>query len=351
MIRLAISSAIVFSLFVGCSGPNQSIGDGPFSGQTLSVFNWSDYIDPTVVEEFERRTGARVQYDTYSSDSELEAKLLTGNSGYDVIFPSDRSLPMLLKKQLIAKLDLKKIPNRRHIHPRYLTTPADPQGEYAVPYFTGAVAVVINSDHVSGNVHSWDVLFDPRYKGRITMFDDPETVVATVMLKLGFPMNSTEPEHLAAVQRLLIEQRGLVQAYTTDDFKERLIRGDAWVAFGWSGDLLQARGEKPEIRLVLPEEGTMLFIDAMCVPATSKHFELAHAFIDFLHEPEIAAKNAVFVRFATPNRAARELLPDDLRNDPTVYLPDAYADRCQWLKDKGPEIEKIERLWQAVRNP
>lgn len=352
MKQLAILFTVLLACLAGCSNPQGSAtGSGPFAGQTLAVFNWSDYIDPEVIEEFERRTGARVQYDTYSSDAELEAKLLTGNSGYDVIFPSDRSLPMLLKKRLIAELDLERIPNREHVDPRYLTLPADPRGEYTVPYFTGSVAVGINTEHVTGDVRGFDVLFDPRYKGRITMLDDPENVVAIVLVKLGLPMNSTDPEHLAKAEQHLIAQRDLVQAYTTDDFKERLIRGDSWVALGWSGDLLQARAENPYIKLVLPEEGTMLWVDTMCVPATSKNVELAHAFIDFLNEPEIAAQNAAFVRYATPNRAARELLPDDLRDDPTVYLPESYADRCHWLQDKGPQIEHIERLWQAVRNP
>jgi len=292
-----------------------------------------------------------VQYDTYSSDSELEAKLLTGNSGYDVIFPSDRSLPMLLKKQLIAKLDLSQLPNRRHLDPRYLSTPADLLGEYMVPYFTGSVAIGVRTDRVSDDVRGFEVLFDAKYKGRITMLDDPEHVTALAMLYLGRPVNSTEHDDLQDAQRLLAEQRGLVQAYTSDDYKERLIRGDTWVALGWSGDLLQAQGEDETIRVVLPEQGTLLWVDAMCIPIASRRSDLAHAFIDFLHEPRRAAQNAEFVRYATPNLAAQELLPEDLRSDATVYPSDEYLGRCQWLRDKGAQIEQIERMWQAVRNP
>ena len=339
-------------LLAGCSGPRQpSAGDRKFERQTLNVFNWSDYIDPALIEEFEKRTGARVQYDTYASDAELEAKLLTGNSGYDVIFPSDRSLPLLIKKQLIAKLDREKLPNLRHIDPRYVAAPFDPKGEYAAPYFTGTVAVGIRTDHVTAEVKGFEVLFDPRYKGHITLLDDPEHVVAMAMLYLGHPMNSTEPKHLEDAERLLVKQRDLVQAYTSDDYKERLIRGDTWVALGWSGDLLQARREDAKINVILPESGTMLWVDAMCLPATSKRGDLAHAFIDFLLEPENAAKNATFVRYATPNLAGQKLLEDELRSDPVVYLSDSMADRCQWLKDRGAEVEKIERVWQAVRNP
>jgi spermidine/putrescine-binding protein len=219
-----------------------------------------------------------------------------------------------------------------------------------VPYFWGTVAVGIRTDKITEPVEGFSVLFDERYKGRITMLDDAENVVATVLLHLGHPMNSTDDNHLAEVQELLKKQRPLVQAYTSDAFKEKLINGDAWVVLGWSGDILQAAAENDSIRAVVPATGTMIWVDAMAIPKDAKNTRLAHEFINFLLEPEVAGQNANFVRYASPNTAAREHMAKDLLDDPAVYPSQEVLERCQWLKDKGPGIAKIERVWQQVRN-
>jgi spermidine/putrescine-binding protein len=321
----------------------------PYAGQNLNVFNWSDYIDPELIPEFQSRTGATVQYDNYSSESELETKLLAGGAGYDVIFPSDHSMAPLVAKQLLANIDKALLPNWKHLDPKFLGAPYDPENRYSAPYFWGTVAVGIRTDHVTDPVKGFDVLFEERYKGRITMFDDAENVVATVLLYLGYPMNSTDDEHLAKVKEVLIKQRPLVQSYTSDAFKEKLIKGEAWVVLGWSGDILQAAGENENIRAVVPETGTMIWVDAMAIPKDAKNKRLAHEFINFLLEPEIAARNANTVRYASPNVTAREYMTKDLLDDPAIYPPQEILDRCQWLKDKGSDIAKIERLWQEVR--
>jgi spermidine/putrescine-binding protein len=162
-------------------------------------------------------------------------------------------------------------------------------------------------------------------------------------------MNSLDPAHLARAQQLLIDQRPLVQAYTSDSYKERLISGDAWAALGWSGDLMQAADEGENIAVVVPEKGTMIWIDSMAIPKAAPNPELAHRFIDFLLRPEIAAQNAEYVSYATPNATARQLLPAELRDDPVIYPPAKVVDRCQWLASRGAEIVKVEAVWREVR--
>jgi spermidine/putrescine transport system substrate-binding protein len=336
--------------FTGCSPPSAGLAAGkPYAGQTLNVFNWSDYIDPELLAEFERRTGARVQYDTYSSDAELETKLLSGGGGYDVIFPSDRSLPMLIKKDLLAKLDKSLLPNWQGLDPKFLNTPPDPGSQFIAPYFWGTLAVGVRTDKIAAPGTGFETLFDERYQGHITMLDDPEHVVAVALLHLGYPLNSTEDAQLAAAQELLVRQRPWVSAYTSDDYKERLIKGEAWAVLGWSGDILQARKEQPNIRAVVPASGTLIWLDGMAILKNAKQPRLAHEFVNFLLEPEIAARNADFVNYATPVLAAKDKIKKELRNDPAVYPPSELLDRCQWLQDRGAAIEKIENLWQQVR--
>jgi len=297
-------TAILFlvGVFAGCTTKAQPTAEQPHAGKVLYVFNWSDYIDPDILDEFEQKTGARIVYDNYSSDAELEAKMLTGSSGYDVVFPSDRSMPVLLKKQVLAKLDKSLLAQYDVLDPRYLGAPFDPKNVYVVPYFTGTLAVAVNEEHVAATaLTGFEVLFDSKYRGHITMLDDPEHNVAAALLRLGKPLNSLDDMDLADAQKLLMDQKSLIQAYTSDDYKERLIRGETWVALGWSGDLLQAKRENEKIRVLVPPTGTMIWMDGMAVAKDSKQKELAHAFIDFLLTPEVAVRNAVFVQYASPN--------------------------------------------------
>jgi len=383
----------------------------------LNVFNWSDYIHEDVIAQFEEKTGCTVIYDNYSSDSELETRLATAAGSYDVVFPSDRALAALLAKQLLQPVDHERLMNYRHLDPQFLSPPVDPENRFSVPYFWGTLAVGVRVDRTTrsvGEVRShaeldgvlevksahnegltvdsphpqplspstgrgepvfgsyvpttgWEALFDPKYRGRITMLDDMENVVAAALSHLGFGLNSVEPDHLAATRALLSEQRPLVQAYTSDSYRERLISGEAWVALGWSGDLLQAdavlremqesgvreqgtgdRGQA-RVRTIVPMSGTMLWFDSMVIPAAARNVELAHRFIDHLLDPAIAALNAVKVNYATPNLTARSLLPREILADETIYLPSDVLGRCAWLQNRGADIERIERVWRVVR--
>jgi spermidine/putrescine-binding protein len=334
---------------LGCG--RGSGGDGPYAGQVLHIFNWSDYLDPELVAEFEKRTGATVRQDNYSSDAELESKLLVGSSSYDLIFPSDRTMPVLRRRGQLAEIDRDLLPNWKNLDPQFLGRRFDPTNSYSVPYFWGTVAVGVRTDHVREPVHGFEVVFDERYKGRIVMLDDMEHAVAIALLHLGLPMNSTAEADLARARQLLEKQRPLVQAYTSDSetVKRKLIQGEAWVAVYWSGDILQTRDQQPRVRCVVPASGTMIWVDSMAIPRGAQNPRLAHAFIDFLLEPDIGARNANFVKYPTANRAARERIDPSLRDDPAIYPPKEILDRCQWLEDRGPAIARIEEVWQSIR--
>lgn len=346
--RTMLGLAILLLTFAsGCkqdSDPNL-----PYSGQTLQVYNWSDYIDKDLISEFEKRTGAKVNYTNYSSDSDLEGKLLTGGGPYDVVFPSDRSMTLLVKKNLLAELDRQQLPNWKNLDPKFLGRRFDPKNRVSVPYFWGTVAIGIRTDHVKEPVQGFEVLFDERYKGRITMLDDPEHVVAIALLHLGLPMNSTEPADLAKAKALLQKQAPLVQAYTSDGFKEKLIKDEAWVVMGWSGDILQARDEEKNVKAIVPASGTLIWVDSMAIPKNAANPRLAHEFINFLLDAQISGRNANFVKYASPNQAARAHIDAKFLNDPVIYPPAKVLERCQWLEDRGPAFARIEEIWKQIR--
>ena len=342
----------------GCRREETSASGGK---RRLMVFNWSDYIHEDAIAQFERKTGCSIVYDNYASDSELETRLATAAGGYDVVFPSDRAMSALLAKGLLQPLDRERLPNFRHLDRQFLAPPVDPKNEYSVPYFWGTLAVGVRVDkiEIAGNgagQGGLEPLFDPNNRGRITMLDDMENVIAAALSHLGLPLNSVDDEHLAKAQELLCEQRPLVQSYTSDAYRERLISGEAWGALGWSGDFLQADTELQKsgppgarIKTIVPANGTMLWFDSMAIPKAAANIELALAFINHLLDPEIAAINAQHVNYATPNLAAKALLPPQVLADESVYPSAETLGRCALLKNRGRDIERIERVWRIVR--
>lgn len=339
---LIAGGAALSSVFAGCRMASR--GD-----RVLRIFNWSDYIAPQLVEHFSQLHDCQIVYDNYASDAELETRLATGGGGYDLVFPSDRALVPLLAKQLLQPLDKSRLAAMRHLDPRFLGIPADPTNHYSLPYFWGTLAIGIRSDQVQPRPDSFGVLFDHRYRGRITVLDDLEATIGAALMHLGHSLNSVDPQHLAAAAQLLRAQRPLLQAYTSDSYKERLIAGEAWVALGWSGDLVQASQEDPRIDVIVPRGGTMLWVDSMAIPRAARRPDLAHAFIDFLLDPQVARDNALAVGYATPNTAARRLLPAQMQDDPRIYPPAEVLQRSQWLAYRGPQIARLEAVWRQVR--
>ena len=322
---------------------------GRLGADTLRIFNWSDYCDPEIIPQFERETDCTVIYDNYSSDAELETRLATGGGAYDVVFPSDRAMHALLAKNLLRELEHSALPNFRHLDAQFLSPPVDPGNRFSVPYFWGTLAVGIRTDKCLRTAAGFEPLFDDGNRGRITMLDDLENTVAAVLLHLGLPLNSVEPAHLQKARQLLLEQKPLLQAYTSDSYKERLISGDAWAALGWSGDLSQAAREEARIAVVVPRQGTMMWLDSMVIPRAARNAALAHRFINFMLSPETAERNALAVQYATPNATARARLPQSMLSNESIYLPAATLAQCDWLRNRGPLIERVEAIWREVR--
>src|SRR5437870_3922660 len=344
------ATIIVFFMFAGlaaCSpGGNEQ---GKARPVTLHLFTWSDYTEETVVKEFERRFGVKVVTDTFGSNEELLAKLQGGAAGYDVVVPSDYMVSILIKQGLLAELDHAKIPNLAHVYKHLKGLYYDPQNTYSVPYLWGTTGIGYNADLVTPPPTSWKVLWDQRYKGKISLLNDEREVFGMALRAAGEALNATQPAKLEAAKARLMAQKPLIKTYTSENYDQLLVSGEVALAHGWSGTVLRAAAEKPSIKYVIPKEGGTIWQDNLCVLKTSTHKSEAMAFINYLLEPAVAARISTKVKYASANEAARTFLPKELATNPVVYPPKSTIERLDWIKDVGDAIKLYDRAWTELK--
>jgi len=332
--------AAPFALARGQAGRGETV---------LNLYIWSNYIAPETLAKFEQRHGVRVNVDLYDSNEAMLAKLQAGNAGYDVICPSDYSLQVLIAQGLLRPLDRAALRHLVNIDPLFLDRPFDPGNRFSMPYFWGTTGIAYNRRRVTVPVESWGVLWDPRYRRRVLMLDDPREAFMAALKWKGHSLNTTDPDVLARARDLLIAQKPLVRAYNSTNFEDVLLSGDVWLAQAWNGQIAKAMDQDPDIAYVIPREGATLFIDNLAIPADARQVELAHAFIDFTMEPEIAAEICRTMRYSSPNRAALPLLPEDLRRDPAVFPPREVLDRLETVQDVGEATVTFDRMWTEIK--
>ncbi len=330
-------------LGAGCGGP----------ARQLTVYNWGDYLAPEVMERFAAlQHGAAVTQDFYLSEAELFAKLKAGAS-YDVCVPLDYQLSRLQQHVFVRELDLKLLPGVQQLDDKFppWRARADRGGAcYAIPYLWGTTGIGYDSDKITSPPTSWKALFDLRHAGKISVIDSKGDVFDQAQLAAGLGINSTDKEQIQGrIFPMLKEQKRILRAYDSNPARA-LVSGETWIAQIDSGDLMRASKTKPSLRYVIPEEGAALWVDYLVIPAKAGQSALSHAFIEFLLDPEIAALNANFLHFATPNRAARERgLVTDL-NDPQVYPPAKLMPKLhvseQWF---GETENLVDKLWLELR--
>ncbi|HEV8662791.1 MAG TPA: spermidine/putrescine ABC transporter substrate-binding protein [Candidatus Methylomirabilis sp.] len=342
--RFGTAVAALF-LLAGCGQ-----GGGPRAGldPTLTLFNWAHYMDPAVLEDFTKEFGVKVTLESYVSNEELLAKLQGGTGGYDIIVPSDYMVATLREQGLLEPLEVERVPNLKHIEPAFRDGPFDPGPAHCAPYLWGTTGIAYDSERVPAP-DSWRVLWESRYRGRISMLSDPRETIGAALKALGQSLNSTDPKTLRAAADLLRRQKPLVKVYTSDTYAELLLAGEVWLAHAWSGDVARVAQEKPSLKYVLPKEGSTIYMDHLCIPKGAPHKKTAEALINYLLRPEVAARLVTFTRHPSPNEGARALLPPALLNDPTV-LPSAEARaRLEWMQDLGETTRLYDRLWAELR--
>ncbi len=315
----------------------------------LNVYNWSEYIAPQSLSTFEQEFGVRIHYSIYESNEELLSKVFSGNSGWDVIFPSHYFLKPLRENDLLTPLDPAQLPLLNNLAEEMQHPAWDPSLDWGVPYMLGA-AGIIHQRTVPAVEQSWDLLWREELLGKVTMLDDPADTIGAALLKLGLPLNSTEPAALQSAKDALIAQKRILRAYLNSEARQQLVAGDLQASHLWTTTSLLAMAESEQLMFYYPREGFARYADCAVILKESDRRDLAHQFLNFLMRPQIAAANAAEALTTTANQAARAFLPEELRNS-TALFPDAGTlARGQWFEPMPPEAQRLrDRIWTEVK--
>ncbi len=327
------------------------------SKRTLYVFNWTDYIAPELIQEFEKKYDCKINYDTYNSNENMLTKLMTSQAPYDIIVPSGDHVSILAQKGLLEPLDKSKLKNYANLNQVILQKAQqfDANNQYSIPYFWGTCGLIYNKKYMPEaemkNV-SWQIIGDKRFAGKknITMLDDAREVLGVSLIANGFEPNNLSPESLYKAYKTLLTWDKNISQYDSDSFKNEVQDGTIWFGQAYNGDALQVMQENPNVGFALPKEGSTLWIDFLVIPKNSENKELAYQFIDFLLSASAAKENALFVQYASPNQAAFELLPEEIRLNKNIYPDNEYLEKCFLLLNVGEEVLKVDKIWQEIRN-
>ncbi len=344
------------------SGPPASASGSP-SGSAAAVqtegalymYNWADYIAEENIETFKERYGITDwTYDIYPSNEELLTKLQGGATGlYDVAAPTAEFVPALVEGNFIQKIDWSKVPNQQYINEKFKKLWWDPNDEYQLPKDWGTTGISVRTKVVTEEVNTWKRFFEvaPNYSGRIIMVDSPGDVMTAPLKALGYSLNSVDPTELGEARELL---RGLaphVLALNSDTYEEPLRDEQAVLGLTWTGgiDELIADPATADTKYIIPEDGTLYWMDTWVILAEPPHPEAAHAFLNFIHEPEIQAKETISNAYATPNDAAKEFIPEEILNDPTIFVPDDIFPRLEGAQDVSTDPLRVE-IWEEFKS-
>ena len=330
---------------VGCSskGANQQ--------QVLSIYNYASYIAPDAIAQFEKENNVKIQYDTFENSDALYAKLKQGNPGYDLIFPADYMVKIMVKENLIEPLNIKNIPNHKNLDAKYINQTFDPGNKYSLPYQWGTMGIGYNLKVTKAEINSWGSMFDSKYAGKIAWQDDARYTFSGVLIYLGFDPNTTNPEEINKARDLLIKNKNIIAAFVPDTGQALLDQGEVNLTMEWSGDIFQAMKENPNLRYAIPKEGTIIFSDNMAIPKGAVQKELAEKFINFILLPEVGAKISNFTHFGSPNKLAIDkglIDPKDLKNS-QIYPADKAFAKMKFLQDVGKATTLYDRAWTEVK--
>ena len=326
----AVEEAEVAKLTVSDLGYYERFKDDDIS---INVYNWGEYIadgsDDGILDvnaEFTKLTGIKVNYSTYATNEELYAKLKGGGSSYDIIIPSEYMISRMISEGMLLPLDMSNIPNFKNITESFTNQDYDPGNKYSVPYTWGTVGIIYDNTAISDSDFGWEILWDEQYKDQILMFDNPRDAFAVAELYLGYSLNTEDPDELSNAAELLKKQKALVQAYVMDEIFDKMGAGEAILAPYYAGDAITLMDEYDHLGFVIPESGTNLFIDAMCIPSGARNKEAAEMYINFMCEPDVAYSTTSYIGYSTPNDGALAMLDDEVKNDGISYLSKDFLD-------------------------
>jgi len=350
LLKLSSMIIVLAILLTACGG------GGEQASTELNLYAWSEYIPTALLEGFTEETGIKVNYDTYSSNEELMAKLQAGASGYDVIIPSDYTVSILANQSLLEELDMDQLPNFVNISDELKNPYYDPGNKYSVPYQWGTVGMAYNTEKVTTPPTRWADLWDPAYEGRVVLLDDEREVLGMVLTVLGYDKNSTDPAQLEEAKVKLTELLPNVRLFDSDSPKTALLAGEVWLGLTWNGEGAIAHNENPAMSYLCPEEGCGIWVDNLSIPKGAPHKDAAMKFINYVLKPESSILITYEFPYSSPNKAGLELLQ---KEDPAAY--ETYMNfpatnpslediqKAHPVKDIGEATALWDRIWTEVK--
>lgn len=325
-------------------------GSSDAGKRTLTVFTWADYLSEKAKAGFEKKNNCKVVIDTFDSNEAMLAKLEAGASGYDVVVPSSYAVQALNRKKLLQPLDHAKLPNLSHVDNAYLAKAMDAKMEFSVPYMAATTCLCYLATKVKDPVESWTMLDRADLKGRITLLDDMREVLGAALKLLGHSINTTHPAELAAARDVAIRWKKNIAKFESEQYKTGIASGEFYLVQGYAGDLMQASQENEDMKIFVPKEGSVSSCDDLCIPKAAKEADLAHAFINYVTDPEVAAENMESLGYRAPNSSAYRMLTEDFRGSPVLFPPDELFQRCETIADLGDKLPVWTAEWDKVKS-
>ena len=321
----------------------------------LVILNYGKYIEPDVIQQFEKETGITIKYEEYESPEEMYTKYKAGSIKYDLICTSDYMIQKLINEGEVLEMDYDNIPLYENIDPTYVefSKAFDPETKYTLPYFFGTLGILYNKTMVDeADMDSWNVLWNPKYKGQIIMENSVRDTFVPALRLLDYSINTTDEDELNEALSMLCDQKDLVYSYLVDSSADEMIAGNAAMALIYSGEAAYAQDYNDDLDYVVPKEGSNIWIDSWVIPKNAEHKENAEKFINFLCRPDIALKNFEYITYSTPNEAARELIEDESIRNSEIAFPDlSRYDNLETFQYLGTEADQVYGdLWNKVKS-
>lgn len=358
IISVLAVAAMAAGLLAGCgAAENTEDGSGSLqqsageestsSGESITVINYGEYIDKSVLNQFEKETGIKVKYEECVNPEEMYSKYIAGAINYDLICSSDYIIELLIQEGHAVKIDKSQMEYVDNIGDKYweLCQVFDPENEYALPYFYGTVGILYNEDLVKGEIDSWDVLFNGEYSGELIMSNNVRDALMIAEKYLGYSLNTTDRDEIDRAFQLLIEQKKDVEAYFLDEVREEMVAENAAVAVCYSGETYLANEYNEKLQYVVPKEGSNLWVDCWMIPKSSTNTEGAIKFLDFLCREDIAMKNFEYVYYPTPNEAVLAQLDEETLSDPFVFPDEVAFENCEVYRQLDDATVKYYTDW------
>lgn len=318
--------------------------------QVLNIFNWSEFLPQSVIEQFEKEYNVKVNYSTFSSNEEMLAKLMGGNVPYDLVVTSDYAIEIMTKQKLVQPIDKNNVPNLANIDKNVLDLAFDPKNTYSLPYMWGGNNIVIDKTKITKKITSFDDLWDSQFKNSMVILDDPRVMIGLALQKNGYSINTKNPKELQKAKEDLIKLMPNVKAFDSESPKTLLINGEASIGYVWGTEAYLAKLENPNLEVVLTKEGVIPQYDNFVIPKKAKNKKLAEEFINFIYKPEISAQVSEEFPYANPNKAAYPLMDKDKLNDIAVYPPREAIEGNELIKDVGETTKLYDDIWTEIKN-